>query len=183
MTDFGVFTRYEQALLDKHPLKDDKRAICIQNERGVDYYALRNQLLAVGDVGKTWLGLDSVSRVVVQADTIDDLFPQNLRLVSIPRVSGNKRGMVYADGNFSTYVEPPKPVTEVTAAQAKVALYKRGYLDTVKGLVALYGVEAQLWYDNANTWYRSNPYNQGISIELGLTEQQEDDLWAFAALQ
>lgn len=77
----------------------------------------------------------------------------------------------------------PIPVTSVSAAQAKIALYKMGYLDRVKQMVAAYGVEAQIWFDSANTWERNNPYNQGISLELGLTPEQEDSLWQLASVQ
>lgn len=91
---------------------------------------------------------------------------------------------IHSWGTPVAYSEPQPPVvTQVTSAQAKIALYKKGLFDQVKSIIPQYGMEASLWFDNANTWDRGNPYVQGITAQLGLTPEQEDDLWNLAALQ
>ena len=78
------------------------------------------------------------------------------------------------------YVPPPLRVA-VTAAQAKVALHRRGLLLDVENAVAGYPRDVQLWFSDARDWDRNNPYVQGIGAELSLTDEQVDELFVFAA--
>lgn len=79
---------------------------------------------------------------------------------------------------------PPPPVPEPTGAQCKIALYEAGLLDDVEDAIAAHPYRpVQLWYASANTWRRDNPYVQAIGVELGLTDEQIDDLFRAAALK
>jgi hypothetical protein len=69
----------------------------------------------------------------------------------------------------------------VSAAQAKIALYRRGFLVDVENAVAAYPKDVQIWFSDAREWDRNNPYVQGLGLELGLTDEQVDELFVFAA--
>jgi len=75
----------------------------------------------------------------------------------------------------------PQSPSTITAAQAKVALYRKGLLDSVEQAVLTYPRDIQLWYQEAREWDRMNPYVLGIGMELGLTDNQVDELFAFAS--
>lgn len=69
---------------------------------------------------------------------------------------------------------------EVTSAQAVVALQRRGLLSQVETVIADYPADVQIWYHRARTWQRNNPYVLGIAIELGLSDDEVDDLFIYA---
>lgn len=73
------------------------------------------------------------------------------------------------------------PVTEVTAAQAKVALIRNGYMTQVRAAVVNYPEDIQEWFNSASVWYRNHPYLTGIGLEIGLTEEQMDGLFLYAS--
>jgi len=75
----------------------------------------------------------------------------------------------------------PKIIPAISAAQAKVALLHFELLGQVKTLLPTFGEEVQLWYDNASTWERTNPYIQAFSDALGLTSEQVDDMFIYAS--
>ncbi|EIM25762.1 hypothetical protein [Microvirga lotononidis] len=77
--------------------------------------------------------------------------------------------------------EPPFP-SVVTAAQAKIALFNGGLLDQVKAVVAAHPYEiVRIWFADANNWERGNPYVQALGVEIGLTDEQMDELFVQAS--
>lgn len=76
---------------------------------------------------------------------------------------------------------PPAPDV-VTAAQAKVALWQAGLLDTVTAAAskAEY-MPMKIYFENATEWHRGNPYVQGLAAELGLKDDTLDNLFRQAA--
>lgn len=97
----------------------------------------------------------------------------------------NHQGFRRWDGADVVAYDPPTPAepfpSVVTSAQAKIALYSAGLLDQVKAVVAAHPYEVvRLWYDNAGTWERGNPYVQALGVEIGLTDEQIDDLFIAA---
>jgi len=70
---------------------------------------------------------------------------------------------------------------KVTAAQARQALSQAGLLNQVKATIEAYNDEQiSIWFDHALEWYRQSPYVLGMGLELGLTEQQVDNLFILA---
>lgn len=87
-----------------------------------------------------------------------------------------------AEGNVAEPLEVPVLIPSVTPAQAKLALDDSGLLDDVETVVNNHPVRAvKIWYENANYWERGNPYVQALGIELGLTEEQIDELFVAAS--
>lgn len=71
---------------------------------------------------------------------------------------------------------------EVTAAQAQVALFDAGYLDQVEELIASHPYpKVRIWWRAARNWERSNPYIYAVALELGLSDEQVDNLFKEAA--
>lgn len=96
------------------------------------------------------------------------------------------------------FVAPGSVMLGVSAAQAKVALYRTKrladgtlsidpaasgapLLDAVDTAIGQYPRDVQLWYENAREWERSNAYVAGIALELGLTDDEVDSLFEYAA--
>lgn len=79
---------------------------------------------------------------------------------------------------FQTYTAPPP--SPVTAAQAKLALYGAGILDTVT-TAANSNPAFKIYFENATEWHRSNQYVNGLASQLGLTSAQVDDLFRTAS--
>jgi hypothetical protein len=91
-------------------------------------------------------------------------------------------GVAFESDEEPFRAEPlPLPSLSVSAAQAKVALYRRGFLVDVENAVAAYPKDVQIWFSDAREWDRNNPYVQGLGVELGLTDEQVDELFVFAA--
>lgn len=88
-------------------------------------------------------------------------------------------------GDIAAYVPPtepePLPVTSVTRAQAKVALYRSGLLTAVEAAVTAAGGEVAIWYTDALSWRRDNVYVASLAATLGLTTNQVDNLFTLAA--
>ena len=78
-------------------------------------------------------------------------------------------------------VPDPEPVVEVpsqvTRAQAKIALYRAGLLDKVNTMVNGMGGEAAIWFNEAAAWERNNHYVQILGAALELTPEQVDGLF------
>jgi len=89
---------------------------------------------------------------------------------------------------ISAYVTPPPPPvvipTEVTSAQAKIALSRLGYLTQVEtALNALTGVqktEALIAWNSSNHVTRTSQLVIAMQASLGLTATQMDDLFTLA---
>lgn len=70
----------------------------------------------------------------------------------------------------------------VTRAQALLALYNFDLLTQLESMIAEHPYPpVKIWFNNANEWYRDNVYVQALGPELGLTEQQIDDLFIQAS--
>lgn len=77
--------------------------------------------------------------------------------------------------------EPPFP-SVVSASQAKITLHNAGLLEQVKAIVAAHPYEiVRIWYSDANQWERGNPYVQALGVEIGLTDEQIDELFIAAS--
>jgi hypothetical protein len=92
-----------------------------------------------------------------------------------------------AEGNTPEPADaPPVPViTSVTMRQARLALLQQGLLTQVNNAVASMsgdqGDAARIEWEFSNTVERNRPFVQALAASLGLTSQQIDDLFAFAA--
>lgn len=136
-----------------------------------DHQGLPTAFYAVGDV---W----PIEKVPPEAFEITE--DQWQEFIDNP---GRRR---WADGEVAPYepppVEPPFP-SVVSASQAKIALFNAGYLDDVEAVVAAHPYRiVQIWFTDANTWERGNPYVQAIGAEIGLTDEQMDELFIAASL-
>ena len=85
------------------------------------------------------------------------------------------------------HFEPPPetPVVlqapTVSRAQAQIALYNAGLLDQLEATIASHPYRpVRIWYESANYWERGHPYVQALAVDMGLTEEQVDDLWLAA---
>ena len=86
-------------------------------------------------------------------------------------------------GAPAEYAAPPLTVTEVTAAQAKLAFDAAGLLDDVEAMIAAHPVRAvRIWFADANVWERSHPYVSALGAEMSLDDTTIDALFAAASL-
>ncbi|KIU36509.1 hypothetical protein SR39_06085 [Methylobacterium radiotolerans] len=76
----------------------------------------------------------------------------------------------------------------VTKAQAKIQLRRtpgsadgKTLRDDVVAAVKEAGGEVEIWFDDAQTWERSNPYVGSLSSGLKLSSEQVDELFIEAA--
>lgn len=75
----------------------------------------------------------------------------------------------------------PVPVS-VGPAQAKTALYNSGKLEAAQAAIdAANYPPMTIYWESATIWLRSHPYLQGLAVELGLDDDQVDDLFRAAA--
>lgn len=76
--------------------------------------------------------------------------------------------------------QPPVPViTSVTMRQARLALLQSNLLDQASAAITT--TADKIEWEFATTVERDSPLVQNISVSLGLTEQQIDDLFTLAA--
>ena len=89
------------------------------------------------------------------------------------------------EGNaISPYVAPPSPqVTQVTAYQAKIQLSRSGLYDSVVTTVNTSdNPELKIAWEVATSFERNSPFILALQPELGLTDEQVDDLFQQASL-
>lgn len=86
-------------------------------------------------------------------------------------------------GPIAPYAPPPvTPPASVTPAQAKIILFENGLLDEVEALVAGHPYRpVSIWWSNAIQFDRGNAYLIALGIELGLTDEQMDEMFIAAA--
>lgn len=86
-------------------------------------------------------------------------------------------------GPIGGYVDRPEPIPEsVTPAQAKITLFEAGLLDEVEALVSDHPYRpVSIWWTNAIQFDRDNAYLQALGMEIGLTDEQIDDMFIEAA--
>jgi hypothetical protein len=102
-----------------------------------------------------------------------------------------QEGWQFDGGNFAA---PPAIVpivtttNSVTSAQAKIQCLRtpgsatgKTLLDDITAAVQAQGGEAQIWFTEARTWERSNPYVTALSKGLKLTSDQVNKLFNEAA--
>lgn len=83
---------------------------------------------------------------------------------------------------WTIFPKPPAPVpSEVYASSAEMALFQAGLLTTVMAAIENHPYEpVRIYFRKAQKWQRYNPYVQSLGPELGLTEEQIDDLFRSA---
>jgi hypothetical protein len=77
----------------------------------------------------------------------------------------------------------PRPVTQVTARQARLQLFKEGLLSQVESLVSAHGGEIQIEWEYATVIQRDSPLTQAIAHELELSHAQIQFMFEQAALR
>ena len=94
-----------------------------------------------------------------------------------------------SDPNVIQWPEVPPPIEApvssirpIAATNARIVLLRRGLLDDVEALIAKYPREVQIWFSHAQNWERGNPYIAGLSLELGLSDEDIDALFTEAAI-
>ena len=101
------------------------------------------------------------------------------------------QGMLY-DADKETFSSAPVPVpavpTSVSKAQAKIQLLRtpgaesgKTLLDDVTTAVNAAGGEVAIWFSDAQTWERHNPYVAQLGSNLKLTANQIDQMFVAAA--
>ena len=70
---------------------------------------------------------------------------------------------------------------EITMRQAVLALREAGYLAAVKSWVASVGGELEIYWDTSPVFRRNHAFVESARVELGLTQQQMDQLFILAA--
>jgi hypothetical protein len=102
------------------------------------------------------------------------------------QVSSGVDGVELIDGDPMWILEdtpPGPPVSEVSAAQAKLALDAATILDDVEAMIAAHPVRAvRIWFADANAWERSHPYVSALGAEMSLDDDAIDGLFAAASL-
>ena len=83
-----------------------------------------------------------------------------------------------------TYIEPTAPTqpvftppNEINSFQAKAALVAAGKYEQVQAFISTLPMIDQLRWQEATTFRRDNEYLVAIANELGLSEQEVDDLF------
>lgn len=77
---------------------------------------------------------------------------------------------------------PTPPVTEVSAAQAKLALDAAGVLEDVTAVISSHPVNAvRIWFADAGRWNRWHPYVVALGIEMGYSDERIDGWFSDAA--
>lgn len=126
--------------------------------------------------------VEGVVANIILVDPSSDWAPDEGELIrDIPDTANI--GDSFSDGSF-TPPPPPAPSvpTSISQAQGMIILFNRGLLSTVRTMVKNHPYEPiRLWFDYAGVWERANPYLNALALELGLTEDQIDDLFIAAA--
>lgn len=121
----------------------------------------------------------------------EDLYAPDLAAECVPCGSTVVPGMLY-DAEKEKFSAPPAPQptipTSVSRAQAKIQLHRtpgsedgKTLLDDVTASVQAAGGEVAIWFTEAITWERGNPYVAQLGSALKLTGDQIDELFVAAA--
>lgn len=121
---------------------------------------------------------DGVVENVVEADNEQDcshLAP----IVEAP--SGVGRGWLYDGTEFSEPEQPARVPEKVTPFQARAALRAAGLLDQVEAIVSAADATTQDAWEYATEFRRTSPLLNGLAQQLGMTDQQLDQLFIASA--
>ena len=115
-------------------------------------------------------------------------FAPPVQCIELSEDSPVEAGWRYVDGEFLEPLipEPESVVPEkVTMRQARLALHKAGILSSVQSAIDdlpdPHRTEAQIEWDYSSEMYRHRDFVQMLGSQLGLTEEQIDDLFIQAA--
>jgi hypothetical protein len=121
------------------------------------------------------------------AEALLETYPQGTIQVAL-KPSGDH---VWQDGKW-VYVDPPVVIpSEVSPAQAEIALYRftaggalpeGAFLGQVNALINTYPYEpVRIWWRKATYISRSHPYLAALALELELSDETVDALFVAAA--
>ncbi|WP_062224579.1 MULTISPECIES: hypothetical protein [unclassified Aureimonas] len=118
--------------------------------------------------------------------------PVNSVLVEPPQFDPQKQFAVWSGDTWllrplselpATPIAADPVPSEVTPAQAKIALYDAGLYGRVKAIID--GSDAyepmRIWWESALVWRLDNPNIHALAAVLKLTDDQVDDLFRAAA--
>ena len=104
------------------------------------------------------------------------------RMIPVDPRNSDYAAIVAAGTPIAAYTPPPPTVpTAMTAAQARVALFRAGLLPAVEAAVTAAGGEVAIWYEYETEWRRNSPHIASLSVGLSLTSAQIDALFIEAA--
>lgn len=86
-----------------------------------------------------------------------------------------------AGNSPSKPIPTPQPITEVSAAQARIALLNVGLLAPAETKAKAAGGATAIWWEYATTWHRSNQYVNTLGASMGLSDAAIDLLFKQAA--
>ncbi|MGX7709141.1 hypothetical protein [Methylobacterium sp. Gmos1] len=125
---------------------------------------------------------DRVHQLFEARPNLPDPLPAGWALLSVSAHPDVAEGWLVDHGDFQPPPPPaPAAVTEVTSAQAKIALSRAGHLAAVKAAVEQAGGEVEIWFTDARTWQRANSYVAEIGTALGLDAAAIDALFVTAS--
>lgn len=154
-----------------------------KNDAGEDWYekVAHNPDSPAG----TAIGVDETGRVRAHALHLGQLTPDGLEVYVVPDWEGTSNEE--NDELFKYNVEDgklvlrPEQIHPVTSAQAKHALYNAGLLDDVEALISGNDYRPMnIWFAGASNWTRDHAYVQAMALELGLSDEQVDELFKAA---
>lgn len=121
----------------------------------------------------------------------DPEFGDGFDVRDVSKVKGIAEGWTAAaDGSFAApeTFTPTTVIPNVSSAQAKIQCLRtlgaesgKTLLDDITAAVQAAGGEAQIWFAEARTWERDNPYVENLSSGLKLKPADVDQLFIAAA--
>ena len=193
LDNYGYWERYDRVLPEDHPLAHAEKqlgrnVIWMRNAQGVDWYDFQKTLPTVEDDNDVYASvrqdpIDGKFYIASCEPHWDRIMPLNMWFVRLPSNMPYEelRGCEIDMETGDIIGDQVLPVTKVTAAQAKVALFRRGLYAQVEAAVAAMPFDVQLWFKEAREWERSNPYVMGFAVELDFTDEQVDELFVYAS--
>lgn len=131
---------------------------------------------SVADNGVDGIGAPHRTRIWPVADEHTQL----IEVTGVPMGQIENEYVWWVWDGAVTFTSPQPVIPSVSAAQAKIILVREGLFDQVKEAVSL-NPEAQIWFENAGSWRRDNPYVAHFAGVLGLSTERVDELFLLAA--
>lgn len=148
---------------------------------GIDWYEYRKteDLIAPGAlVAFTWKSPTTGEEIVggIFRDLSEGPVPFGMRLIEIGGVDPEDpkpwklfEQKIYDPETKTFREQPPQPITSVSNAQAKTALFNADLGEKAEEIVSKHPYKpVRIFYESANSWQKSNPYVRAIALELGL---------------